>query len=117
MKPNLKNIVSNIVDLNDRRIPLAELGTQHVAETWRGSDEDDFVPIENSAFDSKLHVAQFRVVDEFWVDSGAIWDRHIPDGFYGLPTITRAEYVRQQKSRAFFLQYNFSYTFSFSFAN
>jgi len=94
----LENIVSDVVDLDNGRAALAEFRAEHGLEAWAGSDEDDFVRVEEPALDPEAHIAQLLVVDKLWVDASAARRHHglLADFFDVLPAVASGENVGQQ---------------------
>lgn len=90
---DLEYMISDVVNLYNRRVSFAKLRTEHVAESWRSCDEDDLVSVEDAAFDSKLNVAQLRIVDKFGIDSSAAIQNWVADPSNWLPPKTSLKYI------------------------
>ena len=100
---NLEDVVADVVDLDDGRVALAELGVEHALEARRGRDEDDLVRVEDAALDAELHVAQLGIVDELGVDARPAVQRRVADLLDALAAVARGEDVSQQQRRALVL--------------
>lgn len=48
----LENVVANVIDLNGWRAVVAHCRIEHVLETWRCRDEDDFMTVNYFVFNS-----------------------------------------------------------------
>lgn len=94
----LEDVVSDIIDLDDRRAALTEFGAEHRLESRAGGDQNNFVSVKEPALDSEAHVAQLLVVDELGVDASAARGHHglLPDLLHILPAIASGENVGQQ---------------------
>lgn len=51
-EPYLEYVISNIIDLHGRHVAVTQLRTEHALEAWRCRDQNNFVSVENFAFDS-----------------------------------------------------------------
>ena len=65
----MKDVISNVVDLQDGRRTFTEPRVEHRLKPRRGRHEHQLVRVKYPALDAERHVAQLRIVDELWVDS------------------------------------------------
>ena len=99
----MEDVVTNVIDLYNWRIALAEFGVEHALEAGRCRDEDELVGEEDPPFHSELHITQFGIVDELGVDAWAAVEGRVSNLFDQLTSITRGEDVSQQQRGTFIL--------------
>ena len=97
-------MISNIIDLYNRWISLAQLGAKHVSESRRRCHENYFMTVKNTTFDSELYIAEFWIVDEFRINSRTTRQGRVSDWFYLFPSKAGTEYISQKQRGTFFLQ-------------
>lgn len=89
MNTDLKDVVADVVDLNNGRVALAQLGTEHASEPRGGCDKHYLVSVEHSTLHTELDITQLCVVNELGVNPGATTERRVSDTLDWLPTKTR----------------------------
>ena len=90
---NLEDIVTDVVDLYDWWVALAEFRVEHAFKTCWSRDEDEFVGIEDTAFHTELDITQFRIIDKLGVDPRASAQWRVSNVFDRLAAVASSEDV------------------------
>lgn len=89
----LKNIISDIMNLDNRWISFTKFWAQHLLESWWSIYQYDLVSIKYSTLHPELDIRKLRVVYKFGINSCSSWDCGITNFFYSFFAVTGAKYV------------------------